>query len=37
VITNNVFHQGAMKTLIMGGGGTGVIVENNPGSLLVAG
>jgi hypothetical protein len=37
VITNNVFHQGAMKTLIMGDGGTGVIVENNPGSLLVAG
>jgi hypothetical protein len=35
VITNNVLHQGALKTLIRGSGGRGVIVEQNPGSLLV--
>ena len=34
VITNNVLHQGAVKTLIEGSGGSGVIVRDNPGSLL---
>jgi hypothetical protein len=35
VITNNVLHQGALKTLISGSGGNGVIVNDNPGSLLL--
>jgi hypothetical protein len=36
VIANNVLHHGALKTLISGSGGSGVIVEHNPGSLLVS-
>lgn len=34
VITNNVLHKGAMTELINGTGGAGVVVDNNPGSLL---
>jgi len=35
VIANNVLHQGALKTLIEGSGGNGVVVRDNPGSLLI--
>jgi hypothetical protein len=35
VISNNVLHQGALKTLISGSGGSGVIINDNPGSLLL--
>jgi len=35
VIANNVLHQGALKTLIYGAAGNGVIVKDNPGSLLI--
>jgi hypothetical protein len=36
VITNNVLPHGAVKTLVEGSGGNGVIVRDNSGSLLVA-
>lgn len=34
VITNNVLHESALISLINGKSGKGVIVDNNPGSLL---
>jgi hypothetical protein len=35
LITNSALHQGAVKTVIEGTKGNGVIINDNPGSLLI--